>query len=167
MNLVVLKGRLGADPELRYTQSGTAVCNFRICTSYTFKDKNGVKQENAEWHSCSLWQSRGEAFAKYNKKGAEVLVRGRLHYSTYEDKENIKRYKTEIVVEDWEFCGSKKDSDSSGDDRPRSSGSPSAGAKPAGRPAPAQAPAAQSNDESPPDDFTDDFGGGGDLDIPF
>jgi single-strand DNA-binding protein len=165
MNLVVLKGRLGADPELRYTQSGTAVCNFRICTSYTFKDKNGVKQENAEWHSCYLWQSRGEAFAKYNKKGAEVLVRGRLHYSTYEDKEGIKRYKTEIVVEDWEFCGSKKDSDSSGDDRPRSSGSSSAGAKPAGRPAAAQAPAAQGAGEPvPEDDFPTDFG---DDSIPF
>jgi single-strand DNA-binding protein len=163
MNLVVLKGRLGADPELRYTQSGTAVCNFRICTSYTFKDKNGVKQENAEWHSCSLWQSRGEAFAKYNKKGAEVLVRGRLHYSTYEDKDGIKRYKTEIVVEDWEFCGSKKDSDNSDDDRPSSSAAPRGNARPASsQQAPAQRPApapqSQSNDDAmPADDFPTDF----------
>jgi single-strand DNA-binding protein len=153
MNLVVLKGRLGADPELRYTQSGTSVCSFRVCTSYTFKDKDGVKQENSEWHQCTLWQARGEAFAKYQKKGNEVLIRGRLHYSTYEDKEGIKRYKSEVVVEDWEFCGSKKDGDATGDEKPRGNARPAGGAPPKQQ-APTSDPA---SDDSPADDFPSDF----------
>ncbi len=165
MNLVILKGRLGADPELRYTQTGTPVCSARLCTSFTFKDKAGVKQENSEWHQLTIWGSRGEAFAKHLKKGGEVCVsKGRLHYSDYVDRENIKRYKSEVIVEEWEFCGSKKDSDTSSDDRPRSStGTPRSEAKPASAPA-SRTSGPASTDDSPAD-FPDDFGGG--SDIPF
>ena len=159
MNLVILKGRLGADPELRNTQGGTSVCSARLCTSFTFKDKNGVKQENSEWHQCTIWGARGEAFAKYLKKGSEVCVsKGRLHYSDYMDRENIKRYKTEVIVEEWEFCGSKKDSDDAGDSR--SSNASRTAAKPAAG-APPQQQNLPASDDSSPDDF------GGDPDIPF
>ncbi len=96
------------------------MCSARLCTSFTFKDKSGTKQENTEWHSCTIWGSRGEAFSKYLHKGSEVLIsKGRLHYSTYEDREGIKRYKTEVIVEEWEFCGSRKDSERSDDEQPR------------------------------------------------
>jgi single-strand DNA-binding protein len=158
-NDVKLHGRLGADPELRYTQSGIPVCNARLCTSYRRKSKDGSRQETTTWHQLVIWQSRGEAFAKYLKKGSEVLVSGHIQNSSYEDREGIKRYKSEVVVEDWAFCGSKKDSDSQNDDdRPRAA---SSSQRAAPKPAQTDVPAGADSGES----FPDDFGDG--SDIPF
>jgi single-strand DNA-binding protein len=122
MNITILQGYLGADPELRFTQSGTAVMKMRLCTTETYLDNNKVKQERNEWHNLTVWNKRAEALAKFLCKGSRILIHGRLHYGSYEDKEGVKRYTTEVVVNDLEMCGGKsKNRDDNSDDRGSSS----------------------------------------------
>lgn len=103
MNKAILKGNLGADPELRYTQGGQAVLNMRLATTERYVDKDGAKQERTDWHTLTLWGKRGEALAQHLKKGSSILVEGRIQTSSYE-KDGEKRYKTEINVTELEFC---------------------------------------------------------------
>jgi single-strand DNA-binding protein len=155
MNVVILQGNLGADPELRYTQSGTGVLNMRLATAEKYKDKAGEWQETVTWHTVICWGKRGEALAKFLVKGSRLLVRGRISNSSYEDKEGIKRYKSEIVAEDIELLGGKrKDGSDSDDDRSRSR-STSSDRNP---------PKTRDRDSTPP---ADGGGFGGDDDIPF
>jgi len=95
LNRVTLYGNLGADSELRFTNSGTPVLNFRMATTEKYK-KDEEWIEKTEWHSVVLWGKRGEALAQYMLKGKTVLVEGALQTSSWEDKEGNKRYKTEI-----------------------------------------------------------------------
>lgn len=99
VNKVILLGNLGADPELRFTQSGNAVLNLRLATSRTYLDKNKVRQEQTDWHSVTLWGKRGEALGKFLTKGDRLFIEGRIQTSSYEDKEGQKRYKTEVIAE--------------------------------------------------------------------
>src|SRR5258708_11172260 len=96
LNRVMLLGNLGADPELRYTQSGSAVLNMRLATTESYLDRNKVRQERTDWHSVVLWGKRGEALAKFLTKGSTVFIEGGLRTSSYDDKEGKKRYKTEV-----------------------------------------------------------------------
>lgn len=97
LNRVMLMGHLGADPELRYTQSGTAVLNMRLATTETYFDRDRQKQERTDWHSVVLWGKRGEALAQFLKKGAALFVEGSLRTSSYEARDGSgKRYKTEV-----------------------------------------------------------------------
>ena len=96
LNRVMLLGNLGADPELRFTQSGQAVLNMRLATTESYLDKNKVRQERTDWHNVVLWGKRGEALAKFLTKGSTIFVEGGLRTSSYDDKEGNKRYKTEI-----------------------------------------------------------------------
>jgi single-strand DNA-binding protein len=96
LNRVMLLGNLGADPELRFTQSGQAVLNMRLATTESYLDKNKVRQERTDWHNVVLWGKRGEALAKFLTKGTTIFVEGGLRTSSYDDKEGNKRYKTEI-----------------------------------------------------------------------
>ncbi len=105
LNRVTLLGNLGADPELRMTPSGQAVLKMRLATSETYLDKNKVKQERTEWHSLVMWGTRAEALAKHLTKGSRILAEGRLQTSSYDDKEGVKRYKTEINVSNVCFAG--------------------------------------------------------------
>jgi single-strand DNA-binding protein len=109
LNQVVIIGRLGADPEVRYTNSGMAVCNMRIATDESWTDKDGVKQERTEWHSIVVWGKTGEVSAEYLGKGSEASVVGRLQTRKWQDKEGNDRYSTEIVADRVVFLGSKKD----------------------------------------------------------
>jgi single-strand DNA-binding protein len=146
INKVIIIGRLGNDPEIRYTPSGSAVANFSVATSDTWKDKTtGEKKERTEWHRIVAWDKLGENCGKYLSKGRQVYVEGRLQTRSYDDKEGVKRYTTEIVAQDVQFLGSGN-RDNEGGGRP---GGGSAGPR-------------------------DDFGGGpgprssgGDDDIPF
>ena len=98
LNRATVLGRLGQDVELRYA-GNTPVCNLSIATSESWKDKgSGEKKERTEWHRCVCWGQTAEIAAKYLAKGREVLVEGRLQTSEWE-KDGIKRYKTEIVVD--------------------------------------------------------------------
>jgi single-strand DNA-binding protein len=114
VNKVILIGNLGADPELRYTNTGTAVANFRIATNEVWTDKNGEKQERTEWHQIVVWGKQGENCGKYLKKGRPVFVEGRLQTRSWEDQSGNKRYTTEVVAQAVQFLGGR--GESSGDD---------------------------------------------------
>src|SRR3954467_14134095 len=96
LNRVMLLGNLGADPELRFTQSGQAVLNMRIATTESYLDKDKVRRERTDWHNVVLWGKRGEALAKILTKGSSVFIEGSLRTSSYDNKEGQKVYKTEI-----------------------------------------------------------------------
>ncbi len=171
LNRVMLLGNLGADPELRFTQSGSAVLNMRLATTESYLDRNKVRQERTDWHNIVLWGKRGEALAKFLAKGSTIFVEGGLRTSSYDDKDGVKRYKTEVHAtniilagrgrggggEMGEPSGGGGGASSGGGGGRRGGGGPSGSAPPAG--------SGGQSDEPPPD-----FGGGaggGDDDIPF
>ena len=98
LNRVMLLGNLGADPELRMTNSGQAVLKMRLATSESYLDRNKVRQERTEWHSVVVWGKRAEALSKILSKGSRIFVEGGLRTSSYDDKEGHKRYRTEVVA---------------------------------------------------------------------
>jgi single-strand DNA-binding protein len=106
LNRATILGNLGADPELRVTGGGKAVCRMRVATSDSYLDGQGQRQETTEWHTCSLWGKRGEAVARMLKKGDRVYLEGKLRTSEYE-KDGVKRYTTEIVVLNVVLCGKR------------------------------------------------------------
>ena len=98
LNRVMLLGNLGADPELRTTQGGDAVLRLRLATTERYLDRNKSWQERTEWHTVTLWGKRGEALHRLLTKGSTIFVEGSLRTSSYDDKEGIKRYKTEVMA---------------------------------------------------------------------
>lgn len=98
LNRVILLGNLGADPELRMTNGGTAVLNLRMATSESYLDRDKQRQERTEWHRVVIWGRRAEALGKILKKGDRILIEGSLRTSSYEDKDRNKKYTTEIVA---------------------------------------------------------------------
>lgn len=105
-NVVILIGNLGADPDLRYTSSGKAVCELRVATSDSWNDKDGQRHERTEWHRVVVWGTQGESCGKYLTKGRQVYVRGRIQTRSYE-KDGVKKYITEVNADDVQFLGSK------------------------------------------------------------
>lgn len=108
INKVILIGRLGKDPETRYTPTGTAVCNFSIATSENWTDKNGNKQERTEWHKIVVWGKLGELCSQYLAKGRQAYVEGKIQTRSWDDKDGVKRYITEIIAEKVRFLDSGK-----------------------------------------------------------
>jgi single-strand DNA-binding protein len=106
VNKVILVGNLGADAELRYTAGGMAVANFRIATTEVWKDKDGQKQEQTEWHRISLWGKPAEAVSQYLVKGKQVYVEGRIQTRKWQDKEGQDRDSTEIKADRVTLLGS-------------------------------------------------------------
>jgi len=107
INKVILVGRLGQDPEVKYTQDGTAVANFSLATSEDWKDKNtGEKKEKTEWHKILAWRRLGEICGEYLKKGSLVYVEGKNTTRTY-DKDGQKHYMTEVVISQMQMLGSR------------------------------------------------------------
>jgi single-strand DNA-binding protein len=98
VNKVILLGNLGADPEIRYTPSGTAVANFRLATHEQWTNKNGEKEERTEWHRIVAWARLGEICGEYLHKGSQIYIEGRLQTRPWEDRDGNKRYTTEIVA---------------------------------------------------------------------
>lgn len=96
VNKVILIGNLGKDPEVRYLEGGIAVANFPIATTETFRDKNGNKNEQTEWHQIVLWRRLAEVAEKYLRKGQMVYLEGKIRSRSWEDKDGNKRYTTEI-----------------------------------------------------------------------
>ena len=105
VNKVILVGRLGADPDMRYTPSGQGVCEMRLATSESWNDKNGQRQERTEWHRIVVWGKRAEICSKYLSKGRQVYVEGRIQTRSWDDKDGNKRYMTEIIAQDVQFLG--------------------------------------------------------------
>ena len=110
VNKVILIGNLGADPELKYTPNGAAVANLSLATIDTWKDNDGNKQERTEWHRVIIWKKLAEITAEYLKKGSKVYFEGRLQTRSWEDKDGVKRYTTEVVADNMVMLGQKEQS---------------------------------------------------------
>ena len=108
VNKVILIGNLGKDPEVRYTQSGTAVTNFTLATSRSFK-KDGEKVDETEWHRVVAFGRTAEVCGEYLSKGKQVYVEGRIQTREWEDKEGNRRWTTEIIIERMQMLGSRAD----------------------------------------------------------
>jgi len=114
VNKTILVGRLGRDPETRFTGSGTAVANFSIATDETYKDKNGEKQKRTEWHKIIVWDKQAEIAQKYLKKGALVFIEGRIQSREWE-KDGEKHRSFEIVANNFRMLEAKKSDGKNGD----------------------------------------------------
>jgi len=109
INKVILVGNVGKDPEVRYLESGVAVCNFPFATSESYKNKNGEKVKTTEWHNIVLWRSLAEIAEKYVKKGSQLYIEGKIRSRSWDDKEGNKRYITEIIGNNMQMLGKKSD----------------------------------------------------------
>ncbi len=98
INLVLLAGNLGKDPDLRFTQSGTAVANFSLATSERFKDQSGEWKDKTEWHKIVVWGKTAENCGEYLRKGSKILLRGKLQTRKWQDKNGNDQYTTEVVA---------------------------------------------------------------------
>lgn len=153
LNKVYLCGNLGQEADLRFTQGGQAVLNIRMATTESYLDANKERKERTEWHSVVVWGKRGEGLAKILKKGDRILVEGGIRNSSYDDKDGIKRYKTEIHANEVILCGRGKGTDDGPNPSSGARGAPAGGGYGAGRGGP---PAGTSDNE-----------GGGEGDFPY
>ena len=101
----IITGNLTRDPELRTTTSGSNVCAFSVAVNRTYKGADGESREDVSYIDCVAWGKLGEVIAQYAKKGSGVLVSGRLSQRSFEGKDGVKRSRTEIVAEDFNFIG--------------------------------------------------------------
>lgn len=113
INKVILVGHLGKDPEVRHLEGGVTVASFPLATSETF-NKEGKRVEQTEWHNIVLWRGLAEVAAKYLQKGKLVYIEGKLRTRSFEDKEKVKRYVTEVVAENFTMLGRKSDFEPTG-----------------------------------------------------
>lgn len=121
LNKAMIIGRLGQDPEVRYTQSNTAVANLSVATSERYKDNMGEWKENTEWHRVVAWGRLAEICQEYLKKGSQVYIEGPIQTRKWEDKEGQTRYTTEIKALTMKMLDSKGDRDSDVPKKPDSS----------------------------------------------
>jgi len=96
VNKVILIGNLGRDPEVKYTQNGTAVANLSVATNEVWTDKSGQKQERTEWHRVVVWGKQAQVLAEHLGKGKQVYVEGSLQTRSWDDRDGNKRYTTEV-----------------------------------------------------------------------
>lgn len=114
VNKVILVGRLGRDPETRYTSGGQAVANFSIATDETYKDRNGERQKRTEWHKIVVWGKQAEIAQQYLKKGSLLFLEGRIQSREWQDKEGQKRTSFEIVATNFRMLGGRSDGAAAG-----------------------------------------------------
>jgi single-strand DNA-binding protein len=107
VNKVIVLGNLGSDPQVKFTPSGQAVCNFSVATTDKWDDKSGQKQERTEWHRIVVWGKLAELCGQYLKKGRQAYVEGRLQTREWQDKDGNKRQTTEVVASQVQFLGGK------------------------------------------------------------
>ncbi len=107
VNKVILVGRLGRDPETRYTGGGQAVANFSVATDESYKDKNGERQKRTEWHKIVVWGKQAEIAQQYLKKGSLIFIEGRIQSREWQDKEGQKRTSFEIVAGNFRMLGGR------------------------------------------------------------
>ena len=105
VNKVILVGNLGKDPEVRFTNTGSAVANFSIATSDVWNDRDGKRQERTEWHNIVVWGKTAEHCGQYLAKGRQVYIEGSIRTRSYDDKSGNKRYVTEVVAQRVQFLG--------------------------------------------------------------
>jgi single-strand DNA-binding protein len=111
VNKVILVGNLGKDPEVRRLENGTAVANFPLATSETYRDRNtGESKTLTEWHNLVVWRGLAEVAEKYLRKGKQIYAEGKLRTRSWEDQDKNMRYTTEVVVDNLTMLGSREDS---------------------------------------------------------
>jgi single-strand DNA-binding protein len=131
INKVILIGNVGKDPEIRYTPSGSAICNISLATTRSWKDKtSGDKQEETEWHRVVFYDRLAEVVGEYVKKGKPIYVEGRLKTRKWQAKEGHDVYTTEIIANEMQMLGGRDDAQQSV--RPAPAAAPKASAKPSG-----------------------------------
>nr|WP_044201101.1 single-stranded DNA-binding protein [Oscillochloris trichoides] len=109
LNKVQLTGHLGADPEMRYTEQGSAVTTFRVASGRTWKDRDGNKHDDTEWFRVVAWDKLGEICNQYLNKGTRVYIEGRLQTRKWTDREGQERYTTEVIAQDMIILSSRTD----------------------------------------------------------
>ena len=109
LNYCSFIGRLGRDPEIKYIQDGTAIANFSIAVGESYKDRSGQKIDKTEWIRCVAWRKLAEIIGEYLKKGSQIFISGKFTTRTW-DKEGVKQYTTEIVVNNMQMLGGKSES---------------------------------------------------------
>jgi len=109
VNKVILLGNLGKDPEIRTLERGDKVASFSLATSETYKNKEGQKVEQTEWHNIVMWRGLAEVAEKYLKKGSQIFLEGKIKTRSWDDKEGNKRYTTEIIADTFTMIGARKD----------------------------------------------------------
>ena len=124
MNKVILIGRLGQDPNMKYTPSGTAVVDFSVATNETWKSKDGDKNESTDWHRIQAWGKLAEIVGEWVTKGQLVCVVGRIKYGEYTDDNGVKRYTTTIRADQIQMLGSKQNGSSGQDTKKTENTSP-------------------------------------------
>lgn len=111
VNKVILIGRVGADPEVKYLEGGVAVANLRLATTESYKNKNGERVEQTEWHSIVLWRGLAQVAENYVKKGMLLYIEGRIRSRSWDDQNGVKRYITEIYGDNMQMLTRKSDGD--------------------------------------------------------
>jgi len=109
VNKVILVGNVGKDPETRYLEGGTAVCSFPLATSETYRNRDGEKISNTEWHNVVLWRGLAEVAEKYVRKGSQLYIEGRIRTRSWDDRDGNKRYTTEVVGDNMQMLGKRSD----------------------------------------------------------
>jgi len=127
VNKVILVGNLGKDPEVKYLDSGVAVANFSLATTENYKNKEGERVSQTEWHNIVLWRGLAEVAEKWLKKGSSVYIEGKIKTRKWEDKDGNTRYNTEILADNMTMLGGKSNVDSTS---PTSSESTTTATKP-------------------------------------
>ena len=123
VNKVILIGNLGADPEMRQTGSGTAICSFTLATSESWTDKqSGEKQERTEWHRIKIFGRLGEIAHEYLKKGRQVYIEGSIRTDKFTGKDGVEKYFTDIIANEMQMLGSNEGGGGGGGQRSQSSG---------------------------------------------
>ena len=120
VNKVILVGNLGKDPEVKYLDNGVAVANFSLATTENYKNKEGERVSQTEWHNVVLWRGLAEVAEKYLKKGASIYVEGKIRTRKWEDKEGVTRYSTEILGDNMTMLGGKPSSEDTTEHIPHS-----------------------------------------------
>jgi len=161
VNKVILVGRLGQDPEVKYTPGGQQVASFSLATDEKWTDKDGTRQERTEWHRIVVWGKTAELCGQYLKKGRETYLEGKLSTRKWTDKDGHERQTTEIVAERVVFIGGGNGQQQQREDAgPGPGPAPAPGGRAGGAPPPRQPSPAQGQGYGAPGGFTDD-------DIPF
>ncbi|HOV11313.1 MAG TPA: single-stranded DNA-binding protein [Bacteroidales bacterium] len=113
VNKVILIGNLGKDPEIRQLENGTKVASFSLATTETYKNRDGNKVEQTEWHNIVLWRGLAEIAEKFLKKGNTIYLEGKIRSRSWDDKEGNKRYTTEIIGDNMTMIGGRRELDGS------------------------------------------------------
>ncbi len=154
INKVILVGTLGKDPEVRYSQSGSAIASVSVATNEKWKDKNGEMQERTEWHRVKFFGRLAEIAGEYLKKGGQVYVEGSLRTEKYTDKQGVEKYSTDIIANEMQMLGGmpggERGERSERSERPQRSGGGYGGERSSSS---APASAVRSDDSFPDDDI--------------